>query len=112
MTTAVTVALWAKAKVNACCVKSPASGLLSATGPNDFNDMTNFITEIPEVGVQLLEWRVTLYLYACTPIYTGVGKGLPTLTSHPTMDEPRGFKPRNTNTQQRNDSVFRPKLFN
>ena len=31
--------------------------------------MTNYITEIPKVGVQLLEWQVTLHLYACTTVW-------------------------------------------
>ena len=37
--------------------------------------MANAIIEIPEDGVQLLEWRVTVHLYTCT----GVGKRLHTL---------------------------------
>ena len=30
-------------------------------GSNSLHDVANSITEIPEVGVQLFEWRVALY---------------------------------------------------
>ena len=47
------------------------------------HDMISFIIEIPEVEVQLLEWRVTLHLYVSQYDRTRVGKQLHTLSSHP-----------------------------
>ena len=47
--------------------------------------MTDSITEIPEVGVQLPKWRVTLHLYIHVTACTGVRKRLHALPSHPTL---------------------------
>ena len=44
--------------------------------------MTNSITKIPEVIMQLLEWQVTVHLYLFRTVHTGVEKQSHTLPSH------------------------------
>ena len=68
-------------------VQSSMSGLLSAI----VIFVTNFIIEIPEVGVQLAA-RVAgntalVYMTVCA----SVGKRLHTLPSHPIMGQPQRF---------------------
>jgi len=53
--------------------------------------MTSSVTEIPEVGVQLLEWGVTLHLYAWQYVRYGCGENSFSSSSHPALDEPQGF---------------------
>ena len=66
------------------------SGLLSATVKP--HDVTTSVTEIPEVGVQLSEWQVTIHFYVWQYVDVGGGgKWLHTLQSHPILDEPQGF---------------------
>ena len=53
---------------------------------SNLHDITNSMIEIPEVGVQLSEWRVALYMYTYV-----TGKRLHALPFHPTRGEPYGF---------------------
>ena len=57
-------------------------------------DMTNSVTEIPEVRVQLPKWHVTLHLYV--QHYEQCGG----MVVHATISSNAGFKPRNTNKLQ------------
>ena len=53
---------------------------------------TASITETPEVGVQVPEWRVTLYLYARQNMLQAWANGcIRYLLSHPTLAESQGF---------------------
>ena len=45
---------------NECCVSGSLSGLLFSY--RNLHGASNSVTEIPKVGVQLPEWRVTLHL--------------------------------------------------
>ena len=58
------------------------SGLLSATVK--LHDVTNSVTEIPEVGVQLSEWQVTVHFYVWQYVDVGGGDGCTrySLTQH------------------------------
>ena len=64
LTLSIIVDILSAPKQNVCSVKSPVSDY--------FHDMTNSITGISEVGVQLSEWRVTLTCMSVS-IFTGVG---------------------------------------
>ena len=72
-------------------------------GCSNFHDMTNCITEIPEVGIQLPEWGVTLhlYLYLHVPVW---GKRLHTLPSHLWLGWPQSL---NWETVTNNNSKHR-----
>ena len=67
---------------------------------SNLHDVTNSITEIPQVRVQLLEWQVTLHLSTHTTACTGVGKQLHTLPSHPTLGEPQSFAKNTANNSR------------
>ena len=55
------------------------------------SDMTTSITETPEVGVQLPEWRVTLYRARQNMLQVWGNGCIRYLLSHPTLAEPQGF---------------------